>query len=63
MPDDDCLHCAVMATVNEWFDRHGQHRAPDGSVMIDGLVAVSKLTECVVYVERHGLYSGPGLAT
>lgn len=52
MPDENCLHCAVMAMVNEWFDRHGEHRAPDGQIMIDGLVAISKLTECIVQITQ-----------
>lgn len=46
IPDDACLHCAVMATVSEWFDKHGERA--NGTIVIDVTHAISKLTECTV---------------
>jgi hypothetical protein len=45
---DSCLHCVVMTAIEDWFERHGERRG--GNVVIDVLLAVSKLTECVVQI-------------
>jgi hypothetical protein len=43
---DDCLHCVVMTSVEQWFERHGERR--HGNVVIDVAHAINKLTECIV---------------
>ena len=39
-----CLHCAIVATINDWFEQHGEVR--DGRVVFDVVEAISKLQEC-----------------
>ena len=44
MADEPCLHCAIIATVNDWFERNGEQR--NGRVVFDVVEAISKLQEC-----------------
>lgn len=39
-----CLHCAIVATVNDWFEQNGEQR--NGRVVFDVVEAISKLQEC-----------------
>jgi hypothetical protein len=48
MAEEICLHCALMATINEWMRRSG--RSQNGKPVFDVTLAISKLTECTVEI-------------
>lgn len=49
---DNCLHCAIMKTLEAWFTEYGR-RAPGGQVIIDLDLVIAKLAECMVEHTEH----------
>lgn len=46
--DDNCLHCMVMGTIEQYFRKHGERR--DGKVVIDVMLVLQKLAECTIEI-------------
>src|SRR5262249_16550516 len=45
---DECLHCAVMAAMEDWHREHGD--CEGGVIAVDASLVVAKLSECVAEV-------------
>jgi hypothetical protein len=45
---DCCLHCAIMASIEDWAGEHGKRVG--SKIVIDSSDIIAKLAECIVDV-------------